>query len=232
MNFKFRFNKNSKFLSSPNMRKTKKEKEEISNNNNIDRSYYNFQVLKKINRNYVNDIHIPKYLYTNTCNTDNNSDISDQLYDQYENERAKELKNIILKMSNIITEECKNNEDDEEDEDSKYCKNSNDDISYYNSYMEMRKPNKSNSYQYEKKEKVLKQFNKDLLNLSSLLEKKKSQLKNRENRIKQQELKIKDVLVEFDRIVNDDKIWKKDLEDIRNDFQSSIDVLNRENKNY
>ncbi|KAL6589467.1 hypothetical protein U3516DRAFT_256237 [Neocallimastix sp. 'constans'] len=82
----------------------------------------------------------------------------------------------------------------------------------------------------DEKEKILNRFNKDLLNLSSIMEKKKKQLSQKENEIKGQEDKMQNVLFEFDRIINDNRTWEENLEIFRRDYQSSIDILNRQNK--
>jgi len=228
------------------MKKVKQGKVEsfyINNNSDkksSDSSYYNFQFLKKINRDFLNDTTISKYDHSSFSGTESNNindyiplmdnDNSRKLHKKYEEKRAKELKNLVLKMNNIINEEYlyKNTEDDEEKEYySNYYENSNDERNFFKPYKDMKK---EKMYQYEEKKKILKQFNKDLLDFSSLLENKKKQLRNRENKVKYQESKIKKVLSEFDRIINEDKTWKKDLENLRKDYQSSIDILNRENK--
>lgn len=47
------------------------------------------------------------------------------------------------------------------------------------------------------------------IKLFYILQKKKNQLNNKESKIKRREFKIKTVLSEFDRIMKEDKMWKK-----------------------
>ncbi|ORX82539.1 hypothetical protein BCR32DRAFT_309177 [Anaeromyces robustus] len=216
-------------ISNHHLGKTKQEKQDNSKCSRYDdnedgfsndSSYYNFQVLKQLNRDFFkNDINISKYISSkfDSINANNNSEYDKQnspvthdkpLYNKYEEKRTKELKSLIFKLNNLInedysyrnTEEEEEVEEEEEKEESKYFENSTEDDKVYN-------------------------------NINNLIEmKKKKQLNSKENKIKRQESKIKNVMTEFDRIVNEDKLWKKDLENLRKDYQSSIDILNRENK--
>ncbi|ORX60093.1 hypothetical protein BCR36DRAFT_50978 [Piromyces finnis] len=246
--YKINYNTNDRF----NIRQ-----EKFSNNlydiddecSNEDDSYYNFEVLKQLNRDFLyNDTNIsnPSYSKKSTVNDISSTTKKQNLpnmnnkifYNNYEEKRAKELKQLISKMNNIINEEYSYNkildeeeeieEEEEEEEEEDY------DSKYYNeniiNYRGMKNIDNINKNRLMEKEKILKQFNKDLLNLSSMLEKKKKQLNNKEKIIKQRESKIKAVLTEFNRMIKEDKEWKKDIENLRRDYQTSINILSKENK--